>query len=99
MGVAKESLDAGSRFVAGHSRRLSIRVARRTGAGRGKESLRGLHAFTEELARALGIPAENAGAIVRYREENGNFKSLEGLKRVPGIDVKRIEDSKDWIEF
>ena len=56
-------------------------------------------AGAEELAKTLVISQQNAGAIVEYRAKNGAFKNLEALKSVPGIDSKRIEAKKDWIEF
>ena len=42
---------------------------------------------------------KEAEAIVRYREENGEFKSVADLKKVPGLDPARIEASKDRLEF
>jgi competence protein ComEA len=56
-------------------------------------------ASAEELAKTLAISQENAGAIIQYRTKNGNFKNLEALKSVPGIDGKKIEEKKDRIEF
>ena len=40
-----------------------------------------------------------AAAIIQYREKNGNFKSIEDLKKVPGIDVDKIEAKKDRLTF
>jgi competence protein ComEA len=56
-------------------------------------------AVAAQLVKALAISEENADAIVQYRAKNGAFKNLEGLKSVPGIDAKKIEEKKDWIEF
>jgi competence protein ComEA len=56
-------------------------------------------AAAAELAKTLAISQQNAGAIVEYRDKNGAFKNLEALKSVPGIDAKKIEEKKDWIEF
>ena len=52
-----------------------------------------------ELSSQLGIPTSDADAIVRYRMDNGPFKELIDLKRVPGIDAKRVDDWKDRLEF
>jgi competence protein ComEA len=52
-----------------------------------------------DLAEGLEIPAEQAAAIVRYREEKGIFKSVEDLRKVPGLDSKAIEAKKNEIEF
>ncbi len=56
-------------------------------------------ASSAELAAGLEIPARDAEAIVRYRTENGAFKSVQELSKVPGIDAKRIESVQDRIEF
>lgn len=53
----------------------------------------------EELAKTLDLSQENAGAIVQYRAKNGDFKNLDDLKSVPGIDAKKIDEKKDSIEF
>jgi competence protein ComEA len=52
-----------------------------------------------DIAAALGISAADAGAIVTYRVEKGNFKELKDVTKVPGIDTKKIEAAKDRIEF
>jgi competence protein ComEA len=56
-------------------------------------------ATANELSAALGLPANDAAAIVAYREQNGNFKTLADLIKVPGIDSKKIESSKDRLRF
>jgi competence protein ComEA len=56
-------------------------------------------ATAEELAGALELPKAIASAIVEYREKNGNFKSLEDLRKVPAIDWKTIESKKDRLDF
>jgi competence ComEA-like helix-hairpin-helix protein len=48
-----------------------------------------------DLETAFEIPTKSAEAIVRYREEKGDFKSLDDLKKVPNVDVMRIEARKD----
>ena len=34
-----------------------------------------------------------------YRKNNGNFKSLDDLKKVPGLDPKMLDAKKDHITF
>ena len=53
----------------------------------------------DEIAKTLEIDSKMAEAIVKYRAANGEFKDLDGLKKVPGIDAKVIEDRKDRIGF
>ena len=56
-------------------------------------------AEAKELESALDVSSKGAAAIVRYREEKGNFKSLGDLKKVPGIDSAKIDAKKDRLEF
>lgn len=51
-----------------------------------------------DLARVLaGIGEKKAAAIVKFREENGLFKSPEDLIQVYGIGEKTVEKNKDKI--
>ncbi len=56
-------------------------------------------AAAKDLETALELPAGGAAAIVRYREQNGAFKSIADLKKVPGLDPAKIEAKKDRLEF
>lgn len=42
-------------------------------------------ATAEQLQTLPGIGQAKANAIVAYRENNGNFSSIEDLRKVPGI--------------
>lgn len=52
-----------------------------------------------ELESRLSLKRSEAAAILAYRAKNGPFKSLEDLKKVPNIDVAKIEAKKDKIVF
>jgi competence protein ComEA len=52
-----------------------------------------------ELESGLSLPRSQASAIVQYRAKNGDFKSLDDLKKVPGVDVSKIEAKKDRLIF
>ena len=52
-----------------------------------------------ELESGLSLPRPQAAAIIRYRDTNGNFKSIEDLEKVPGVDVAKIEAKKDRLVF
>jgi competence protein ComEA len=56
-------------------------------------------AAAKDLETALELPAESAAAIVRYREQNGAFKTIDDLKKVPGVDAAKIEAKKDNLQF
>ena len=52
-----------------------------------------------ELESALSLRRSQAAALLAYRARHGNFKSLEDLKKVPHIDIAKIEEKKDRIAF
>ena len=54
---------------------------------------------SKDLAAALEIDAKDADAIVRYREQKGAFKTLDDLKKVPGLDMAKIEAKKERLEY
>lgn len=56
-------------------------------------------AGAKELEEVLDISSQQAGAIVAYRAANGDFKDLDALQKVPGIDAKKLDDDKDRIAF
>ena len=63
------------------------------------EKIRVNKAGAKELVAALGFSAEDAEAVTRYREKNGDFKEWQDLLKVSGIDKKKVEDNKDRLEF
>jgi competence protein ComEA len=46
-----------------------------------------------------GIGASKAQAIIDYRTEHGNFKSIDELTNVKGIGDKVLEKIKDQIDI
>jgi competence protein ComEA len=56
-------------------------------------------ATAKDLESALDVPAAVAEAIVAQRAKNGDFKTLEELKSVPGLEADRIEAQKARILF
>jgi competence protein ComEA len=52
-----------------------------------------------EFESGLSLRRSQAAAIIRYREKNGPFKSIEDLEKVPGVDVEKIEAKKDRLIF
>jgi competence protein ComEA len=52
-----------------------------------------------ELESGLSLRRSQAAALIEYRSKNGDFKSIEDLKKVPLIDAAKIEAKKDRIEF
>lgn len=54
-------------------------------------------ATKEELMTLTGIGEKKAEDIIKYREENGEFTSIEDIKNVKGIGDSLFEKIKDYI--
>lgn len=52
-----------------------------------------------ELEMLPGIGPSTSGKIIKYREENGDFKSIDELKNVSGIGDAKFNNIKDKIEI
>ena len=52
-----------------------------------------------EIATVLGITPDDAKAIVTYRDKAGSFKSLDDVKKVPGVDLKNLDARKDRLTY
>lgn len=55
------------------------------------------NASADELCTLNGIGVKTAEAIVKYREENGNFKCKDDLMKVKGIGKKKYSALVDKI--
>jgi len=47
----------------------------------------------------LGMPEKEAEAIAAYRQQHGDFKTLDDLKKVPGVDANYIDSEKNLLTF
>ena len=52
-----------------------------------------------QLTAALALTPAEAAAIVSYRDKNGNYKTIDDLKKVSGVDGKKLDDKKDLLQF
>ena len=52
-----------------------------------------------ELEAGLSLRRSQAAALIAYREKNGDFKSLDDLKKVPGLDAAKLDAKKDRLVF
>ena len=52
-----------------------------------------------EIASVLEITADQADAIVKYRKDHGDFKTLDDVKKVPGLASANLDAKKDRIVF
>jgi competence protein ComEA len=53
----------------------------------------------KDLEVALALKPKQAADIVHYREEKGDFKSLDDLKKVPGLDARKLDANKNRLAF
>ena len=56
-------------------------------------------ASAKELETGLDLAPKDAEAIVAYRAVHGNFKNLDDLKKVPGLDAVKLTASANRLEF
>jgi competence protein ComEA len=56
-------------------------------------------AYAQELERTLDLPLKEAEAIVAYREKNGKISDFEELKKVPGVNVDKLQSKRPLIAF
>jgi competence protein ComEA len=52
-----------------------------------------------EIASVLEITPDQADAIVKYRTDHGDFKTLDDVKKVPGLASADLDAKKDRIVF
>ena len=48
-----------------------------------------------DLAPVMDLPMDRAEAVIAYRSEHGEFKSIDDLKNVPGLDPAKIDQRKN----
>lgn len=56
-------------------------------------------ATAKDLQTALEIPADVADAIVAYRAEKGDFKTVDDVKKVPGLEAGKIDALRFRVVF
>jgi competence protein ComEA len=52
-----------------------------------------------DLEAGLLLRRSQAKAVIEYRNKNGDFKSIDDLRNVPGLDFQKIESNKSRIVF
>jgi competence protein ComEA len=56
-------------------------------------------ATADEITKILGLSKKDADAIVAYRTAKGPFADLDAVKKVPDLDLKKLDEHKDAIAF
>ena len=56
-------------------------------------------ATAKDLQTALGVTADVAEAIVAYPVEKGDFKTVDDVKKVPGLEAAKIDALRSRVVF
>ena len=56
-------------------------------------------ATAAQLASGLGLTTAEAEAVIEYRKKNGDFKTIDDLRKVPDLDAKKLDAKKDRLAF
>lgn len=56
-------------------------------------------ATAADLSPVLNVTPAVAEAVIAYRRDNGPFKTLDDLKRVPGLDAVTVDKRKARLMF
>jgi competence protein ComEA len=56
-------------------------------------------ATADEIGAWLDVDGKMAQAVVDHRSMNGGFKTIDDLKKVPGIDVAKVDARKNRALF
>jgi competence protein ComEA len=56
-------------------------------------------AAAKDLEVLLDVPPDVAGAIVAYRSDKGEFKTVDDVKKVPGLESGKVDALKARIVF
>jgi competence protein ComEA len=52
-----------------------------------------------EIASVLEVTAAQADAIVKYRTDKGDFKTIDDLKKAPGLENAKLDTKKDRVVY
>ena len=70
--------------------------------GKGEDALKKTNvnsASAKEIEAALGFTTKESELIVLYRMKNGNYKDVNAMMKVEGVDTGKIQSAKDKMEF
>jgi competence protein ComEA len=53
----------------------------------------------EEVAMVFGLDEKAAAALIAYRDTQGGFKTIDDLKKAPGVDGTKVDALKSRLIF
>jgi len=56
-------------------------------------------ASAKEIETELGFTTKESELIVLYRMKNGNYKDVDSMMKVDGVDTGKVQAAKDKMEF
>ena len=56
-------------------------------------------ASADDLQKQLDLTAAEAAAVVKYRQDNGDFKGWADVQKVSGLDAKKLDPLKGRIVY
>jgi competence protein ComEA len=56
-------------------------------------------ATAAQLESGLGLSTAEAEGVIQYREKNGDFKTIDDLKKVPDLDAEKLDAKKARLAF
>ncbi len=56
-------------------------------------------ADSAEIASVLEITPAQADAIVKYRTDHGPYKSVDDIKKAPGLETAKLDTKKDRVVY
>lgn len=56
-------------------------------------------ASADDLQKQLGLTADEAAAMVKYRTDKGDFKGWDDVQKVSGVDMKKLEPLKGRLVY
>src|SRR5580658_3765073 len=54
---------------------------------------------SDEIASVLEISSAQADAVVKYRMDHGDFKTIDDLKKVPELAAAKLDSKKDRVVY
>jgi len=56
-------------------------------------------ASADDIQKQLDLTAAEAAAIVKYRQDKGDFKGWDDVQKVSGVDMKKLEPLKGRLVY